>query len=107
MATKKQTKSIFGLFNKVYGFAEGLSRREEQQKRYQKKIKDMKNRGKQTEKKDGKEKNMLNELFDVGGFMNDNSSGMVDKYMAHLIKVLISREGKFINERYNHWKNWG
>ena len=41
MANKKQMEQVMTLFNKVYGFAKGLSRREEQQKRYQKKIKDL------------------------------------------------------------------
>lgn len=35
MATKEQSEQVYALFNKVYGFANILSRREEQQKRYQ------------------------------------------------------------------------
>ena len=40
MASKKQVNKVFDIFDKVYGFNKGLSRLEEQQKRYQK-IKDL------------------------------------------------------------------
>lgn len=36
MANKKQTETIIELFNKVYGYVEGLSRIDEMNKRYQK-----------------------------------------------------------------------
>ena len=67
MANKQQSDQILELFNKVYGFDKGLSRRGEQQKRY--------NRIQEEKKKDKKEKNnddekgLLTDLFDVNKYM--------------------------------------
>ena len=38
MATKQQSERVFELFDKAYGYVKGLSRLEEQQKRYQKRM---------------------------------------------------------------------
>ena len=101
-------EQVMTLFNKVYGFAKGLSRREEQQKRYQKKIKDLKSQNQaQKDDKGGKDENMLNELFEVGKFINDNSKNMMDRYMEHLVKVLVTNQDEFMKRRYEVWKNWG
>ena len=50
---------------------------------------------------------MLNELFEVGKFINDNSKHMMDRYMEHLVKVLVTNQDEFMKRRYEVWKNWG
>ena len=50
IANKPQTKKIMDLFGKVYGYVKGLSRLEEQNKRYQKNLKKIKTDAVETKK---------------------------------------------------------
>lgn len=106
MASKRQSEEVLDLFDKVYGYVKGLSRLEEQQKRYQKRI-EAQNRaqarrrqcklhhqhtpacqaGSGQPKAEARKAGMLNELFDVGKFLADKN--MVERYSSHLNRVLI------------------
>ena len=66
MADKKQTKKIVNLFDRVYGYASGLSRIEEQNRRYQKNMKKISKPVKETAKVTEK-KEFLKEARDRSG----------------------------------------
>ena len=102
MASAKQMHELHKLFDKVYGYTKSLSRRQEQNKRYQKRLQQIKN--KEVHKKDGS-KGVLNELFDVNKFMGDKD--MVERYAAHLNKVMLMGQHKFVQERHQVWVRQG
>lgn len=96
MATSKQQTQLKALFDKVYGYTKSLSRREEQNKRYQKRLKQI-----QCKHDKDKGKGMLNELFEVNKFMSDKD--LLERYAAHLNKVMMIGKSKFMMERYHIW----
>lgn len=69
MADKAHTAKVLELFDKVYGYEKGLSRLEEQNKRYQKqqnlRKKDDQKKEQDNNQEAKNEKNVLNELFGV------------------------------------------
>jgi hypothetical protein len=91
MANKGQTDRIYNLFNKVYGYQEGLDRIAEQTKRYHEKNKHLK-------QPKSKEKNFLTKLFDTEKFISDKD--MLERYQNHLNKTLISSHLGFVQQRY-------
>ena len=105
MANRKQTEQIIKLFDKVYGYIEGLSRIDEMNKRYQKQrqkekaakqfIKCTKDHehtkecgGLLSEEEQSKkvEKDIIKELFSAG---SNTDMNMVDRYSDFLNKILI------------------
>ena len=67
----------------------------------------MKNAHKEKENEKEKDKNVLNELFDVNKFINDSSRHMIDRYMEHLVKVLVTNQDEFMKRRFEVWKAFG
>lgn len=83
----------------MYGYTKSLSRREEQNKRYQKRLKQIQNKNVHHNKDQGK--GMLNDLFEVNKFMSDKD--LLERYAAHLNKVMMIGKSKFLMERYHIW----
>jgi hypothetical protein len=124
MATKQQSERVFELFDKAYGYVKGLSRLEEQQKRYQKRVEARAQPtcklqhqhtaecqakaaadAKAEQEAGGKNKGVINELFDVGAFLADKN--MVERYSSHLNKVLINAHDSHIQARHRQWLSQG
>lgn len=92
VADKGQYEKILGLFNKVYGYKQGLSRIQEIQKRYREK-KMVISKQKQT-----KEKSFLTHLFDTMKFIDDRD--MVNRYSQHLDNLLINSQPPWMVSRH-------
>lgn len=95
------------IFDSTFGFVRGLSRIEEQNKRFMKKMKNLKE--KQVKCKldhehtaeciekaeaEAQNKKLLNKIFDVSSFMGD--SDLIERFSDYINKILINSSDSFI-----------
>lgn len=118
-ATHSQVHKVLELFDKVYGFWEGMSRLKQQQMLHKKRVSKVekridagkyKKKKKDTDevlpvvtggKKPAKETKILNELYDTNVY---TSREMIDRYTDYLYIVLKSRWDPFIRSKYDIWQ---
>ena len=119
IANKKQMEKILELFDKVYGYSEGLSRMEEINKRYQKQrqnefddkyfsrctlnhVHTEECGGLLSEEEQAKklEKSVLQDMFSAG---NNKDLSMVDRYSEFLNKILIQSGTEWFQDKHQKW----